>query len=156
MKKLKEQALLVLVLAIVAIVLSWVCSCKTIEKVERIEVHDTLRVVKTDTLMKTEKVVEWRDSVVHDSVKIWMDQEGKVVYKEVVRDRFVNVQRTDCLDLYRSRCDSLVKRSKGKEVKKEKEIVEKVDYSGWWAFSVVLLLVGIVLLLRFMVKKILY
>ena len=114
--------------------------CKTKEYVY-IEKTDTLLVHQTDTVKETQIKVERKDSIVHDSVVEIRDVEGKTIYKEVWRDRFVNVYKSDSVDKYRAMYDSLLSVKSNVEIKEK--VVTKTNYSGWWAFGGLLLIMVI-------------
>ena len=112
------------VAACILILILCLCGCKTKEYVY-IEYTDTLFVHKTDTVKETQIKVEKKDSIVHDSTIIIKDLEGKTIYVEKWKDRYVNVYKSDSIDKYKSICDSL--REKLKEKENKKEVVTKTN-----------------------------
>lgn len=127
----------------------WLCGCKTKEYVY-VEKTDTMYVHKTDTIKDVQVKVEKRDSIVHDSVVEIRDVEGKTIYKEVWKDRYINVYKYDSLDFYKAKCDSLM--SAKNNIEQKEKVITKTNYSGWWAFgglvAVIVAIVIIVVILR--------
>ena len=119
--------------------------CKTKEYIREVRT-DTVQIVRIDTLRDVQVRVVRRDSVVHDSVYEVHNVEGEVVYKEVWRDRLVNVFRSDSLDKYRALCDSL--RTAQRDVEIREVVTTRNVYKGWWAFSALLFAVAIYIYFR--------
>ena len=98
--------------------------CKSASVVEMIEIHDTLRIVQTDTIVKEVKV-EVRDTIrikVTDSVIVNIDKDGNVSkerYHEEDRLRTTDYgqQTTD----YRQRTTDYRQRTSEKNVQEEEE-----------------------------------
>ncbi len=127
-----------------ALVIFMLLGCKTKEFVY-LEKTDTLFVARHDTVREKEVRVERHDSIVHDSVIVKQDSAGKPIeihhwHKEKVTD----IQR-DSVDKYKAKCDSL--RQKLKNTQNKKEVVTKTDYSGWWAFLLLLVAAGVTIFL---------
>lgn len=116
----------------------WLSGCKTKEFVY-VNTTDTLVVHETDTVMEREVKIERKDSIVHDSTVIIRDVEGKPIYVEKWRDRYVKDYRNDSVDKYKAKYDSLL--SVKQEVKEKKVVKEKKDYKGWWAFACLVALI---------------
>ena len=98
--------------------------CKSASVVEMIEIHDTLRIVQTDTIVKEVKV-EVRDTIrikVTDSVIVNIDKDGNVSkerYHEEDRLRTTDYgQRTTD---YRQRTTDYRQRTSEKNVQEEEE-----------------------------------
>ena len=98
--------------------------CKSASVVEMIEIHDTLRIVQTDTIVKEVKV-EVRDTIrikVTDSVIVNIDKDGNVSkerYHEEDRLRTTDygLRTTD----YRQRTTDYRQRTSEKNVQEEEE-----------------------------------
>ena len=118
------------------------CSCKTKEYIREVRT-DTVQIVRIDTLRDVQVRMVRRDSVVHDSVYEVHNVEGEVVYKEVWRDRLVNVFRSDSLDKYRALCDSL--RTAQRDVEIREFVTTRNVYKGWWAFSALVIIFAVFL-----------
>lgn len=99
--------------------------CKSASVVERIEIHDTLRIVQVDTLIKEVKV-EIRDTVrikVTDSIVVSVDKDGNVSkerYHE--EDKVTAMQReTQKLDAKKSESETEIKTSEKTMQEKEEK-----------------------------------
>lgn len=107
--------------------------CRTKSVVETIEIHDTLRVAKTDT------VTVYKGREVHDSIRekevttITVSKEGDTLYVDRWRDRLKVVELHDTVDRYRARYDSLLAVV---SQTKEKEVV-KVPWFWAWGWKVI-------------------
>lgn len=89
----------------VACLLLW--GCKTTREVEREVVRDTVLIVRHDTVQQERVVVSKMETVVSDTIFIVSDTTGRVVYKEVVRNRYVNAGKADTARIYSTSKDSV-------------------------------------------------
>ena len=116
----------------------WLSGCKTKEFVY-VNTTDTLVVHKTDTVKDVKIKWQKKDSIVHDSVIVKQDSSGKPVeIHHWHTERVTDIQR-DSVDKYKAKCDSLVR--KIKEANRKKEVVYKTNYTGWWAFACLVALI---------------
>lgn len=135
---------------IAGVLMCFITSCKThesIDKTEKVYVHDTTILRHTDTSYVERIKTIYRDTATHDTIKIVLDDSGKIKYKEVIRDRYIKVADNDSIFAYRAKLDSLrASFAKDKETYQKQEIVrEKTNYSGWWAFSILLAIVALII-----------
>jgi hypothetical protein len=123
-------------------------SCRTKSVVEFIEVHDTLRThsVDTFTIVKSKEV--------HDTLRLEVEkvvtlkESGETLRVTLYRDRWRTVTRTDTIDRYRAKCDSLqaiVDKTHDKTIVKQPRL-------GWKLCGAVLL-AGIILAIIIRLKK---
>ena len=123
--------------------------CKTKEYVYT-ERTDTLFVHKTDTVKDVHIKWQKKDSIVHDSVIVKQDMDGKPIeIHHWHTEKVTDIQR-DSVDKYKAKCDSLTQ--KVKEAKKNKAIITKTNYSGWWAFGSLLLSVIVAIISYFLIR----
>lgn len=120
--------------------LALLAGCKTKEYVY-VNTTDTLVVHKTDTVKDVKIKWQKKDSIVHDSVIVKQDSSGKPVeIHHWHTERVTDIQR-DSVDKYKAKCDSLVR--KIKEANRKKEVVYKTNYTGWWAFAGMSVIAGL-------------
>lgn len=98
--------------------------CKSASVVEMIEIHDTLRIVQTDTIVKEVKV-EVRDTVrinVTDSVVVSIDKDGNVSKERYHEENKVTATERDTqkLDVKKSKSKTEAKTSE-KNMQDEEE-----------------------------------
>ena len=99
--------------------------CKSASVVERIEIHDTLRIVQVDTLIKEVKV-EIRDTVrikVTDSIIVNIDKDGNVSKERYHEENKVTAteRETQKLDAKRSESETEIKKTEKKAQEKEEK-----------------------------------
>lgn len=104
--------------------------CKSAGVVEMIEIHDTLRIVQTDTIVKEVKV-EVRDTVritVTDSVIVNIDKDGNVSKERYHEESKVTATERDTqkLDAKKSESETEAKTSE-KNVQEEEEKPSVID-----------------------------
>lgn len=104
--------------------------CKSASVVEMIEIHDTLRIVQVDTLIKEVKV-EVRDTVrikVTDSVIVNIDKDGNVSKERYREENKVTATERDTqkLDAKKSESKTEAKTSE-KNVQEEEEKPSAID-----------------------------
>lgn len=98
--------------------------CKTTRQVQREVIRDTIAVYHHDTVRVERVKYLTKDSIVKDTIIIVKDTAGKIVYKEVIRDRYVGANKADTARFYVARKDSATtkkeaRREEIKEVNKE-------------------------------------
>lgn len=127
-------------------------SCRAKSVVEFIEVHDTLRISKTDTL------TVYKGREVHDTVRekevttVTVSKEGDTLYVDRWRDRWQTIEVHDTIDRYKAKYDSLLAVSNQTH---EKEVVKQASWwqrLGWQILGAVLL-AGIILAIIIRLKK---
>lgn len=112
----------ILIIGIVGI-LGTIGGCKTTRQIQREVVRDTIAIYHHDTVRVERARWITKDSVARDTVFIVKDTAGRVVYKEVIRDRYVRAQEADTASFYVARKDSAArkKESAREEIKREKK-----------------------------------
>lgn len=152
------------------IVLCMLCSCSTKQKTitEYVNVHDSIRVYKIDTLREIKAVkeiihdttiVSIRDTLFHDREQIIVLNENGDTIKEKTKESLWqktkeqaqsnhSESRTDSTDYYRARSDSLEK-ALHEEQSKCKEIIKTKHVVSWWEWLVIF---GIVVALLYGVR----
>lgn len=102
--------------------------CKTIHQSERIEIHDTLTIVHSDTVREY-KLKTLYDTVHHYHHEVLTLNEGGDTIKQIVNNTFrERIIERDSSDTYRSKIDSLARIIN--ELQQKEKVVEKKD---WWA-----------------------
>lgn len=115
--------------------------CKSSRVAEAEAVRDTIVRFHSDTVVRDRIVVEWRERERRDSVIIREDSAGRVIYKEIWRDRYVDRYKVDSSRVYKARADSAVRaRAEKREVVKEK----KRNCHGWTIAGILICVGGIV------------
>lgn len=99
--------------------------CKSASVVERIEIHDTLRIVRVDTLIKEVKV-EVKDTVrikVTDSIIVNIDKDGNVSKERYHEENKVTATERDTqkLDAKKSENETEIKTKEKKAQEKEEK-----------------------------------
>lgn len=99
--------------------------CKSASVVEMIEIHDTLRIVQTDTIVKEVKV-EVRDTVrikVTDSIIVNIDKDGNVSKERYHEENKVTATQRDTqkLDAKKSESETEIKTSEKTMQEKEEK-----------------------------------
>lgn len=132
------------------LLITGLAGCKTVQT-EYVYKTDTLLVHKTDTVKETQIKYQRYDSLVHDSVTVTRDVEGNPV--EIDRWHIIKVKdyQRDSVDKYKAICDSL--KAVNNKLRQKKEVVTKTDYTGWWAFGGLLLLIACVILMGYAIHK---
>lgn len=117
--------------------------CRTKSEVETIEIHDTLRVAKTDTL------TVYKGREVHDTLRekevttITVTKEGDTLFIDRWRDRWRNVYVHDTTDTYKARYDSL---QAVVDKMSKKEVVKTPWFWAWgWKIGVALALCALII-----------
>lgn len=112
----------ILIIGIVGI-LGTIGGCKTTRQIQREVVRDTIAIYHHDTVRVERVKYLTKDSIVKDTIIIVKDTAGKIVYKEVIRDRFVGANKADTASFYVARKDSAArkKESAREEIKREKK-----------------------------------
>lgn len=100
--------------------------CRSVERVEMVEVHDTLRVVMTDTVVR-ERTLTVRDTVmvrVTDSVIVKVDADGNVSRERYREESKVTATERDTqkLDAKKSERDTERSRNAARELKEENKV----------------------------------
>lgn len=114
--------------------------CRTKSMVSTIEIHDTLRVAKTDTLT-VYKGIEVHDTVREKEVTtVTVNKEGDTLYVDRWRDRWQNVYVHDTTDTYKAKYDSLLSAKSNVEYKE----VVKVRTPWGWKLAAILSLCALV------------
>lgn len=124
------------VLIIVLIGLISLIGCKTTHEVERVVVRDTITSVHRDTVRLENIRYIGRDSIIRDTIVIVKDTAGKIIYKEIIRDRVLRLNRGDTARFYSSTQDSTL--SHKNALTEQKTEVIKKDSRGWGAFAILL------------------
>lgn len=102
--------------------------CKTIRQSERIEIHDTLTIVHSDTVREY-KLKTLYDTVHHYHHEVLTLNEGGDTIKQIINNTFrERIIERDSSDTYRSKIDSLARIIN--ELQQKEKVVEKKD---WWA-----------------------
>ena len=102
--------------------------CKTIHQSERIEIHDTLTIHRSDTV-KEYKLKTLYDTVHHYHHEVLTLNEGGDTIKQIINNTFrERIIERDSSDTYRSKIDSLARIIN--ELQQKEKVVEKKD---WWA-----------------------
>lgn len=100
--------------------------CKTKSVIEVVQVHDTLRVSKTDTLTL------YQGREVHDTLTqtvervVTLRESGDTLRVTVYKDRYRNIYVHDTIDRYKAKYDSLL------SVKTDTHTREVIKQPSWW------------------------
>lgn len=98
---------LVFILALLMCVLMG--SCRSIQYVPvKEEIHDTVRINKTDTVNHYEVSKEKELVYVKDSSNVVVDETGKVLQKEIWHNKLVIREKSDSIAHYKALVDSLM------------------------------------------------
>ena len=171
-RKLTGFAVIMAIFLIVFIAVCMLCSCSTKQKVvtEYVNVHDSIRVYKIDTLREIKAVkeiihdttiVSIRDTIFHDRKQIVVLNENGDTIKEKTKESLWQKtkeqaqsnhfeSRTDSTDYYRARSDSLEK-ALHEEKQKEKVITKTRNIFPWYNYLVIAFIIAA---LAYLVKKI--
>lgn len=128
------KRLIVLIIGLIGLIS--LIGCKTTHEVERVVVRDTITSVHRDTVRVENIRYIGRDSIIRDTIVIVKDTAGKIVYKEIIRDRELRLNKGDTARFYSSRQDSAI--SHKNALTEQKTEVIKKDSRGWGAFAILL------------------
>lgn len=104
-------------------------SCRSIKYVPvKEEIHDTVRINKTDTVNHYEVKKEKELVYVKDSSNVVVDETGKVLQKEIWHNKLVIREKSDSIAHYKAVVDSLMA-IKQKEI--EKPVVIEKPLTKW-------------------------
>lgn len=146
--KIKNLPLWTLALWLVILACWLLMGCRTKSVTEYVEVHDTMRIHHTDTLTL------YKTKAVHDTLRqevervVTLRESGETLRVTLYRDRWRTVTRTDTIDRYRAKFDSLqaiVDKTHDKTIVKQPRL-------GWKLCGAVLL-AGIILAIIIRLKK---
>lgn len=109
--------------------------CKTISQSERVEIHDTLTVVHSDTVREY-KYKTLYDTVHHYHHEVLTLNEGGDTIKQIINNTFrEKIIERDSSDTYRSKIDSLVRIIN--ELQQKEKVVEKKDWKTEWKWRLI-------------------
>lgn len=128
------KRLIVLIIGLVGLIS--LIGCKTTKEVERVVVRDTITSIHRDTVRVESIRYIGRDSIIRDTIVIVKDTAGKIVYKEIIRDRELRLNRGDTARFYSGRQDSTLSHKNATTTQKT-EVIKK-DSRGWGAFAILL------------------
>lgn len=116
--------------------------CKTTSEVSRVQKSDTVVVIHSDTVSLWKTQILWRDSIVRDSIMIERDTTGRIVYKEVVRNRYVRLHHHDTIILYQSSRDSTARSATTATLKQKQPPRRRKGRWKWALIAIVLIVAG--------------
>lgn len=138
-------------------------SCRSIPYVPPIreEIHDTVRINKTDTVNHYEVKTEKEFVYVKDSASTMVDSEGKVLKNEIWHNKLVIREKSDSIAHYKALVDSLMA---VKQKEKEVPVIVEKPLTKWEqrfmtigkvsvGIGIGLLVVGVVWLVLWLRKK---
>lgn len=119
--------------------------CKTIRQSERIEIHDTLTIVHSDTVREY-KLKTLYDTVHHYHHEVLTLNEGGDTIKQIINNTFrERIIERDSSDTYKSKIDSLARIIN--ELQQKEKAVEKKDWKTEWKWRLIAFTAIIVALL---------
>lgn len=132
------------IIALLGIVCIIFGSCKTTRQIQREVVRDTIALYHHDTVRVERVKYLTKDSIVRDTIIIVKDTAGKVIYKEVIRDRYIRTNKADTARFSTIVKDSAITkkdahREEIKQVKKESVISRILENAGFWAIFVAII-----------------
>lgn len=119
----------------IVLIASIFSGCKTTHQIQREVVRDTIAIYHHDTVRVERVKVLTKDSIVKDTIIIVKDTAGKVVYKEVIRDRYVRANKADTARFSTIVKDSAItkkdaRREEVRQAKKESVISRALESIG--------------------------
>lgn len=128
------------ILIIVLVELISLIGCKTTHDIQKVVVRDTITSVHRDTVRVENIRYIGRDSIIRDTIVIVKDTAGKIVYKEIIRDRELRENKGDTARFYSSRQDSTLSHKNALTTQRveAKSKSGKGNSRGWGAFAILL------------------